>query len=107
MANIRPLSEHLALKAQTELNEVPEKIEEDLNVLKTWIGKQPHLRARTDDQFLVNQILLTHFQIVSYFGIVSVTYLVSVMATTTVEIPFLKFSSDFVMGPIGKTKKCC
>ncbi|GAB0090866.1 hypothetical protein DMENIID0001_056340 [Sergentomyia squamirostris] len=45
--------------------------------------------------------------IVSYFGIVSVTYLVSVMATTTVEIPFLKFSSDFVMGPIGKTKKCC
>ncbi|GAB0090862.1 hypothetical protein DMENIID0001_056300 [Sergentomyia squamirostris] len=50
---VRPLSEPLALKAQTELNEVPERIEEDLNALKTWIGKQPHLRARTDDQFLV------------------------------------------------------
>ncbi|GAB0090855.1 alpha-tocopherol transfer protein-like [Sergentomyia squamirostris] len=53
MANIRPLSEHLALIAQTELNEVPERIEEDINALKIWIGKQPHLRARTDDQFLV------------------------------------------------------
>ncbi|GAB0090854.1 alpha-tocopherol transfer protein-like [Sergentomyia squamirostris] len=53
MANIRPLSEHLALKALKELNEVPERIQEDLNALRAWIGKQPHLRARTDDQFLV------------------------------------------------------
>ncbi|GAB0090853.1 alpha-tocopherol transfer protein-like [Sergentomyia squamirostris] len=53
MANIRPLPVHLALKAQNELNEVPERIEEDLNALKTWIRQQPHLRARTDDQFLV------------------------------------------------------
>ncbi|GAB0090856.1 hypothetical protein DMENIID0001_056240 [Sergentomyia squamirostris] len=53
MANIRTLPEYLALKAQNELNEVPETIEEDLNALKTWIEQQPHLRARTDDQFLV------------------------------------------------------
>ncbi|GAB0090860.1 hypothetical protein DMENIID0001_056280 [Sergentomyia squamirostris] len=53
MANIRPLPEHLALKAETELNEVPERIEEDLNALKTWIEQHPYLRSRTDDQFLV------------------------------------------------------
>ncbi|GAB0090858.1 hypothetical protein DMENIID0001_056260 [Sergentomyia squamirostris] len=53
MANIRPLSEPLRIKAEKELNEVPERIDEDLNALKTWIGKQPHLRCRMNDQFLV------------------------------------------------------
>ncbi|GAB0090861.1 CRAL/TRIO, N-terminal domain [Sergentomyia squamirostris] len=53
MSNIRPLSEPLARKAQNELNEVPERIEEDLKALKSWMEQQPHLRARTDDQFLV------------------------------------------------------
>lgn len=53
MPNIRPLPEPLALKAQKELNEVPERIDEDLAALRTWIAKQPHLKARTDDQFLV------------------------------------------------------
>lgn len=54
MANIRPLSVELAKKAQEELNEVPERITEDIAALKTWISKQAHLNARTDDQFLVN-----------------------------------------------------
>lgn len=52
--NIRPLSEALAKKAQVELNEVPSRLAEDVQTLKDWIAKQPHLRARTDDQFLVN-----------------------------------------------------
>lgn len=52
MANIRPLSVELSKKAQ--LNEVPERIPEDIAALKTWISKQAHLKARTDDQFLVN-----------------------------------------------------
>lgn len=54
MANIRPLSVELSKKAQEELNEVPERITEDIAALKTWISKQAHLKARTDDQFLVN-----------------------------------------------------
>ncbi|KAI5641589.1 CRAL/TRIO domain-containing protein [Phthorimaea operculella] len=43
----------LAVKAREELNEEPLRLEEDLQHLKDWIAKQPHLRARTDDQWLV------------------------------------------------------
>lgn len=53
MSNIRPLSEALAKKAKDELDEVPERIDEDLRMLKEWISKQPHLNARQDDQLLV------------------------------------------------------
>ncbi|XP_055692286.1 uncharacterized protein LOC129795224 [Lutzomyia longipalpis] len=52
-ANIRPISQELAKVAKEELNEVPERIEKDLQVLREWIRKQPHLHARTDDQFLI------------------------------------------------------
>uniref|UniRef100_A0A1L8DZG8 Putative phosphatidylinositol transfer protein sec14 n=1 Tax=Nyssomyia neivai TaxID=330878 RepID=A0A1L8DZG8_9DIPT len=54
MPNIRPLPGPLAAKAAKELNEDPDRIEEDLETLRTWISKQPHLKARTDDQFLVS-----------------------------------------------------
>ncbi|KAH8384710.1 hypothetical protein KR093_005745 [Drosophila rubida] len=50
---IRPLSAELALKAQEELGEVPDRIPEDIEALRTWIAKQPHLRARQDAQFLI------------------------------------------------------
>ncbi|GAB0090857.1 alpha-tocopherol transfer protein-like [Sergentomyia squamirostris] len=53
MPNVRPLSEPLRIKAEKELFEVPERIEEDLASLRIWLGKQPHLKTRTDDQFLV------------------------------------------------------
>ncbi|XP_059608766.1 retinol-binding protein pinta-like [Phlebotomus argentipes] len=53
MINIRPISSELAKVAKEEINEVPERISEDLEALKEWIRKQPHLRARTSDQFLV------------------------------------------------------
>lgn len=52
--NIRPLSKELAEKAQKDLNEVPSRLASDVQALRDWIAKQPHLRARTDDQFLVN-----------------------------------------------------
>lgn len=52
--NIRELSPELAKKAQEELNEVPERLADDVQALKDWIGKQAHLRARTNDQHLVN-----------------------------------------------------
>ncbi|KAH8324726.1 hypothetical protein KR074_010273, partial [Drosophila pseudoananassae] len=50
---IRRLSPELAKKAQDELGEVPERIDEDIDTLRTWISKQPHLKARQDAQFLV------------------------------------------------------
>lgn len=53
MTKIRPLSKELQQLAKLELNEVPERIDEDLSRLREWIAKTPHLRARTDDKFLI------------------------------------------------------
>lgn len=53
MPNIRPLSDALAKRAVEELNEVPERIQTDLEAFRQWILKSPHLKARTDDQFLI------------------------------------------------------
>lgn len=52
MADVRPLSEELQ-KTAAELGEVPDRLSDDLAALKEWIHQQPHLRANTDDQFLV------------------------------------------------------
>uniref|UniRef100_A0A8D8M9X3 Alpha-tocopherol transfer protein-like n=2 Tax=Culex pipiens TaxID=7175 RepID=A0A8D8M9X3_CULPI len=50
---IRPVPEPLCKKARAELNEQPERIQEDIALLRQWIAKSPHLRSRIDDQFLV------------------------------------------------------
>lgn len=50
---VRELSPILAKVAHEELNEDPKRLEKDLSHLKDWISKQPHLNARTDDQWLV------------------------------------------------------
>jgi hypothetical protein len=54
MLNIRSLSPELQEKAVKELNEDPHRIPADLEALKEWLQKTPHLTARLDDQFLVN-----------------------------------------------------
>ncbi|XP_017106004.2 alpha-tocopherol transfer protein [Drosophila bipectinata] len=53
MAELRPLSVELRRIAETELNEVEERVPADLEALRNWLSKQPHLKARQDDQFLV------------------------------------------------------
>ena len=53
MMNIRPLTPGLAELAEKDLNETPERLASDLKALKEWIRQSPHLRVRTDDQFLV------------------------------------------------------
>ncbi|XP_052756841.1 alpha-tocopherol transfer protein-like [Galleria mellonella] len=50
--SVRPLSAELAEKARVELNEDPKRLTEDLQHIKNWLAKQPHIRARTDDQWL-------------------------------------------------------
>lgn len=50
---LRPLSPELQKIATEELNEVPERISDDIEALRAWVLKQPHLRSRTSDQFLV------------------------------------------------------
>lgn len=56
MVNIRPISKELALKAEKELFEKPERIQEDVDALRAWIEKTLYLKARTDDQTLVNTL---------------------------------------------------
>ncbi|XP_061393132.1 alpha-tocopherol transfer protein-like [Musca vetustissima] len=51
---IRPLNDALKKVAKEELNEVESRIAEDIEALRTWLEKQPHIKARTDDQFLVS-----------------------------------------------------
>jgi hypothetical protein len=53
MPAIRPLSASLAKKAAVELNETPDRIDSDLQAIREWLKKMPHIKARTDDQFLV------------------------------------------------------
>ncbi|XP_013105394.2 clavesin-2-like [Stomoxys calcitrans] len=53
MANIKPLDEELQRVAIEELGEVPKRIPEDLLALRQWLQRQPHLRYRDDDQFLI------------------------------------------------------
>ena len=53
MAQIKPLTKELQHVAQEELREVPDRIPEDLKILRSWIEQQPHLNARLDEQFLI------------------------------------------------------
>lgn len=50
---IRPLTEILKKVAQEQLNEDPQNIENNLQLLREWISQQKFLKSRTDDQFLV------------------------------------------------------
>ncbi|XP_058064951.1 retinol-binding protein pinta-like, partial [Anopheles bellator] len=53
MPKIRPLSAELTKKAAEELFEKPERLDEDLDALRVWLSQCPHIKARTDDQFLM------------------------------------------------------
>lgn len=51
---IRPLHPALQKKAIDELNENPDRIQNDLDTLREWMKKSPHVKSRENDQFLVN-----------------------------------------------------
>ncbi|KAI4466012.1 alpha-tocopherol transfer protein-related [Holotrichia oblita] len=53
---VRPLSKELQAKAIAELNENPERIPEDIEYIKEWLRKQPHLNARMDDQLILSYL---------------------------------------------------
>jgi hypothetical protein len=54
MLSIRPLSDDLQRIAKDELNEVEIEIPEALEEIKRWLATQPHIKSRTDDQFLIS-----------------------------------------------------
>lgn len=51
--DIRTLTPELQSIAQNELFEDPNQIQENLDILKQWLNKSAHIKARTDDQFLI------------------------------------------------------
>lgn len=53
MPEVRNVTIELEKKAQKELGETPERIAGDLDALRTWLTKSPHIKARTDDQWLL------------------------------------------------------
>lgn len=53
MPEIRALSIGLAELAANELNEKPDRTKADIEALRSWIDKSPHLKSRKDDQFLI------------------------------------------------------
>lgn len=63
MISIRPLSEDLQKIAIEDLNEEPSKIKEALLEIKEWLSKQPHIKSRTDDQFLVNFLRINRYDL--------------------------------------------
>lgn len=52
--DIRPLTPALQQKALNELNEKPEHLAADITALRAWLRKQPHLKTRQSDQFILN-----------------------------------------------------
>lgn len=53
MPEVRTLPIELAELAVKELNEKPERICSDIDALRNWLNQSPHLKSRTDDQFLI------------------------------------------------------
>jgi hypothetical protein len=53
MLKIRPLSDELQKMACDELNEIPERIPGDIEILRNWLRQNSHIKSREDDQFLV------------------------------------------------------
>ncbi|KAK5649415.1 hypothetical protein RI129_000444 [Pyrocoelia pectoralis] len=49
----RLLPKELQLIAKTELNEIPIRVNDDIEALRKWIKSQPHLKARMDYQWLL------------------------------------------------------
>lgn len=54
MLDIRSLSPELTAIAQNECNEVPERIEESVEAIRSWIEKSPHIKAPLTDQQIVS-----------------------------------------------------
>lgn len=50
---IRELQPELLKVAKTELNEVPEKTMIHIETIRNWMKENPHMKMRSDAQFLV------------------------------------------------------
>lgn len=46
---VRILPKELVIKAKSELNEDADRVQEDLDHLRDWLIKQPHINARLSE----------------------------------------------------------
>lgn len=53
MLKIRPLPKELAKIAREELNEISDRVSNDIEAIREWLTMQPHLNSDVDDQFLI------------------------------------------------------
>ncbi|XP_017858637.1 PREDICTED: alpha-tocopherol transfer protein-like [Drosophila arizonae] len=60
---IRPLKPALQTIAVQELNEVPQRVIDDVETLRDWVLKQPHLQGCTEHQFLLAFLRGTKFSL--------------------------------------------
>ena len=100
MVSIRPVCPELQEKAQKELNEVPSRLPEDLQALKDWIAKQPHLKARTGDQFL------TTFLRGCKFSLERAKEKLDMFYTVRTAVTELFTDRDPLKAPISEVIKC-
>ncbi|XP_059220155.1 retinol-binding protein pinta-like [Stomoxys calcitrans] len=63
MADIQALREDLLKINIEKLNEFPSKVPEYLQTLKEWILGQPNLKSRTDDQFLIQFLRFSKYNL--------------------------------------------
>ncbi|CAG9809301.1 unnamed protein product [Chironomus riparius] len=63
MLDIRPLNSELQKIANENLHETLDKVEDEVPALKDWIRNSAHLRARTDEQFLIAFLRFCHYDL--------------------------------------------
>ncbi|XP_031343001.1 retinol-binding protein pinta-like [Photinus pyralis] len=59
----RPLSEQLKKFAQEELNEVEDRVDDDVRHIKDWFVKQAHLNFQLEDQLVLSFLRCTKFRL--------------------------------------------
>ncbi|RXG55516.1 Alpha-tocopherol transfer protein-like [Armadillidium vulgare] len=56
MVYVCTLSKEIQEQAKRELNEDEKRRDEDIEYIRKWIQKQPHLKIRTDDEFILRML---------------------------------------------------
>ncbi|KAF5283174.1 hypothetical protein FQR65_LT02686 [Abscondita terminalis] len=72
---VRKLSAQLQLKSELELNEVPSRVQDDIDAIKAWTKQHPLLNARTEDQWILSflrgckfSLERTKNKLIKYYG---------------------------------------
>ncbi|XP_005187774.1 alpha-tocopherol transfer protein-like [Musca domestica] len=101
MSQIQPLSEELQIITIDELNENPLEINSKLNAFRAWIVGQPHLRARIDDQFLLQFLRSTEYDLTAAGKKLDNFFAFKTVVTNQLEFGRAKFWELYYLGIIA------